>query len=77
MDISDIVEEFYSGRAIMYLLGICSILSLAAILERAFAVRRRRILGGMPGVSMRPALRQAIRMSVIRVPATVLFLAGS
>ena len=50
MDISDIVEEFYSGRAIMYLLGICSILSLAAILERAFAVRRRRILGGMPGV---------------------------
>lgn len=41
----EFVAGFFNGQIITYLLVCCSIIAFAAILERIFALRRRRVIG--------------------------------
>lgn len=47
---NDVVAAFYNGNLLMAMLWLCSVVAAATILDRALGLRRRRVLGRLPGL---------------------------
>jgi biopolymer transport protein ExbB len=63
----DMPEWFYQGGVAMYPLALCSVVGLALILERAWALRRQRIMAPalaelMDGRLASPEVREKVRI---------------